>query len=406
VAYTVERCSLPSSFSAVATDCDDSDSGVFPGRAEICDGIDNNCDGNEDEGVLLTLYPDTDRDRYGDMSNPKTGCTASSTLLVDGTDCDDKNSAINPGATEVCDNMDNDCDGGFDDDDSSLDLTAVMPSYLDADGDGFGDSTTGLRFCVPPSDYTYNDQDCDDDDTDINPAAEEVCDEQDNNCDSAIDEDLLGSDAMCAALTCNAIYTEGLDDGDGLYWIDPDGDGLDAFEAYCDMSRDGGGWTRVFASQYPTFWSDTDFEDVGDPEDDDYSMLAWRSYFEDSAGSWTIRMDMGTSGTWSTATRAYNTIWSQAHDPFDDATGGSGYAYLSGDKGASCGGFNGLHNESYTTSGVYARVSDQDTLDSAGCWEMQVVPLKQFESAEDYPGYLEGYSRLGGVHTWQVLWLR
>jgi hypothetical protein len=35
-----------------------------------------------------------------------------------------------------------------------------------------------------------------------------------------------------------------------------------------------------------------------------------------------------------------------------------------------------------------------------------VVPLKQFESAEDYPGYLEGYSRLGGVHTWQVLWLR
>lgn len=101
-------------------DCDDSETTTNPGESEVCgDGIDNNCNGNIDEGcVSVTCYRDSDSDGYGDPSNSTTAASCDSGWVLDDTDCDDNEPAINPGAGEICDDgLDNDCDSDVDCDD-------------------------------------------------------------------------------------------------------------------------------------------------------------------------------------------------------------------------------------------------------------------------------------------------
>ncbi|MEQ6122233.1 MopE-related protein [Reichenbachiella sp. MALMAid0571] len=98
-------------------DCIDSNSAINPGAAEVCDGIDNNCDGSIDEGLTLTTYyVDADGDGYGDSSDPGTSYCSNpgSGFKTNNTDCDDSNSAIKPGATEIGGNsIDENCDGNI-----------------------------------------------------------------------------------------------------------------------------------------------------------------------------------------------------------------------------------------------------------------------------------------------------
>jgi hypothetical protein len=182
-ADTTDACEAPSGTVADATDCDDADSAINPDATEVCDGADNDCDGDTDEddaADALTWYADDDGDGYGDASDTTLACDQPSGTVTDDTDCDDTASSTNPGASEVCDGADNDCDGDTDE-------GVTTTYYADDDGDGFGDASDTAEDCTTPTGYTTNTADCDDADSAINPDATEVCDGDDNNCDGDTD---------------------------------------------------------------------------------------------------------------------------------------------------------------------------------------------------------------------------
>ncbi|MGB4928603.1 MAG: putative metal-binding motif-containing protein, partial [Chitinophagales bacterium] len=95
-------------------DCQDNNAAINPGAAEICNGIDENCDGNIDEGVQTTYYADADGDTYGDAGSTTMACSMPEGYVEDATDCNDVDAAINPAATEVCNGVDDNCDGNID----------------------------------------------------------------------------------------------------------------------------------------------------------------------------------------------------------------------------------------------------------------------------------------------------
>jgi hypothetical protein len=189
---TTSACDLPSGYADNADDCDDGESASNPGETEVCDDIDNDCDGDTDEGVTTTWYLDFDSDGYGGVDYSSDACTQPSGYVSDSTDCDDGESAANPGETEVCDDIDNDCDGTTDEDDASDAATW----YEDADSDDFGNAAVSLVSCDQPSGHVSDDTDCDDTQESAYPGAPELYDSIDNDCDGDVDEDLwLGSGA-------------------------------------------------------------------------------------------------------------------------------------------------------------------------------------------------------------------
>src|SRR3989344_2579738 len=96
-------------------DCDDLDRHIHPYATEFCDELDNDCDGMTDEGVLPTFYRDNDGDNFGNPTDILQTCfPPGADYVVNGDDCDDTNEYINPLAAEVCDGVDNDCDGQLD----------------------------------------------------------------------------------------------------------------------------------------------------------------------------------------------------------------------------------------------------------------------------------------------------
>lgn len=112
---SVARCQAPANFVSRDGDCNDADPTTYPGRTEVCDGRDNDCDGEIDEGVKTTFYRDADGDGFGDARNLAVVCQvpASGFVSVAG-DCDDSRADANPQAMETCNNRDDDCDGVVD----------------------------------------------------------------------------------------------------------------------------------------------------------------------------------------------------------------------------------------------------------------------------------------------------
>ena len=203
-AHSLDTCLSvpPAGYSDNDTDCDDNNDAIHPGVIEICDGIDNNCNGSTDEGLTIyTYFRDADGDGYGNASVTKDTCTTNLPMgYVDNNgDCDDTNAAIHPGAVEICDGIDNNCSGSTDEG-----LT-IYTYFRDADGDGYGNASVTKDTCTInlPLGYVDNNGDCDDTNAAVHPGAVEICDGIDNNCSGSTDEGLT-------------IYT---------YFRDADGDG-------------------------------------------------------------------------------------------------------------------------------------------------------------------------------------
>jgi hypothetical protein len=181
---TVQACSPPQGYVVLGTDCDDQNDAAYPGAPEVCDGVDNNCNGVVDEGVQSVFYRDADADGYGDVTSSVQACGPPLGYVAIGGDCDDDDDAIHPAAAEVCDGVDNNCNGVVDEGVQSV-------FYRDADADGYGSFTETIFACSAPSGYVSNGADCDDDADAIHPAAVEVCDGVDNNCNGIADEGVL-----------------------------------------------------------------------------------------------------------------------------------------------------------------------------------------------------------------------
>ena len=203
-------------YSELDGDCDDDDATVSPDADEICDGVDNDCDGDIDDdddsvdtSTGTTYYADSDNDGYGDPDSTTMACDVPSGYVENDDDCDDADAHISPSETEICDEIDNDCDGDIDDDDSSLDTSTGETFYEDGDDDTYGDPDSTTMACEVPDGYSENDDDCDDGDDGINPDATEVCDLEDNDCDGLIDDD----DSSLDTSTGDTFYED--DDGDG-----------------------------------------------------------------------------------------------------------------------------------------------------------------------------------------------
>lgn len=135
-----------------ADDCNDDDASIHPGADDPCDGIDNDCDAQTDEDAR-PVYEDADGDGFGAAGSPL-ACDGDG--ATNARDCDDANPSIFPGADEVCNALDDDCDGTADD------ALPAITSWLDADSDGSGNPDSPSTACNVPGGYVSNDYDCDD----------------------------------------------------------------------------------------------------------------------------------------------------------------------------------------------------------------------------------------------------
>lgn len=201
--FIAKGCVAGTGQSTNALDCDDEDPGVNPDAIEVCNGRDDDCDAEPEDSDATDApvwYLDGDGDDYGDASAPVTACEAPNEAYQEtGSDCDDTDPGIHPGAVESCDGADEDCDGEIDED------AGIGPTwYRDEDGDGFGVDDSTRIACTAPEGYAADSGDCLDADSsgyagaDVYPGAstEEVPGD-------GVDSDCDGLDA-CTDLDCNS----------------------------------------------------------------------------------------------------------------------------------------------------------------------------------------------------------
>lgn len=202
-------CMPPAGYVTSNDDCDDTRSDVHPGHVEACDGVDNNCNGQVDEGVQQVFYRDADGDGHGNPAATTTACSAPTGYVASNDDCNDARNDVFPGHPEACDGLDNNCNG-------QIDEGVLSTFYRDLDGDGFGDRTMTTAACTRPAGYVTNSTDCDDSRTTVHPGAPELCfNGLDDNCSGQQDE------AAECSIAC---------DWTGARWLSHGWDGGNAFQ--------------------------------------------------------------------------------------------------------------------------------------------------------------------------------
>ncbi len=236
---------MPAGYVENNSDCDDENAGIHPGAFDICEnGVDEDCDGTDraceagddcvtpeghdgvhdcdlncvrkttvygsppylpsalgdgtcweslnceffgyDGGdcVLADCYEDADGDGYGNPNGNTMPAPCAAGFADNNLDCDDADPARNPGTPEICDGIDNDCDGDVDEG------LPVYTYYQDYDGDGYGNPNVKMEACGPPGNYVSDNTDCDDTNPTINPGGFDIC-------ENSIDEDCNGTDRVC-----------------------------------------------------------------------------------------------------------------------------------------------------------------------------------------------------------------
>ena len=205
---TQSACAAPSGYVTNANDCNDSNSFVYPGSVEICNGVDDDCDTILDEGFDMDndgvticqgdcndnnalVYPGAfelcnGEDEDCDTLIDETFDQDNDGVTVCNGDCNDNNPSIYPGATEICGNdIDEDCSGSLNNG------CPLYTYYLDNDADGFGltSSTITSYSTTAPSGYSSIGGDCNDNNFAIKPSAQELCITNfDDDCDGLVNE--------------------------------------------------------------------------------------------------------------------------------------------------------------------------------------------------------------------------
>ncbi|WP_163992899.1 putative metal-binding motif-containing protein [Pyxidicoccus caerfyrddinensis] len=237
---SLQKCRAPTGYVANSTDCNDDAMAVNPNALEVCNEVDDNCAGGTDEGFNKTWYRDVDGDTFGRQSDMQAGCTQPAGYVAPNGptfDCNDDDGAVKPGAPELCNDIDDNCVAGVDEDFTSgstrkgascgtpctgiyvcnmaktaTTCNAPTPTnyYTDADADGDGASgATAVPICpgqsIPANSVAELHTDCDDVDKYNKGTGTEVCDQRDNDCDTTPDDGNVCMGAIWKAVVDPAV---------------------------------------------------------------------------------------------------------------------------------------------------------------------------------------------------------
>jgi hypothetical protein len=262
----VVACTAPSGYVANDGDCDDTDGSV---HAESVWYTDADRDGYGDASTAASActptasqvanaddcddtdravweesewFDDIDGDGYGSSTSGSFVCHPDASQVDNGDDCNDVNRYISPGATETCNDVEDDCDGLTDDADSDLDTSTGTEWSLDTDSDGYWGDTYTVWACDKPSGAATlaSANDCDDDDSSVNPGKAEICgDGVDQDCDDDAGECGIG-DASSADYAAKYKGITSLDAlGASVGIGDIDGDGTNDLAAGAQLATNG-----------------------------------------------------------------------------------------------------------------------------------------------------------------------